>query len=188
MARTPSDKRYLPISTAGAAQALTSARKAMPWASAATFPIEPVTGSARVSFFGTVNNATCDVHVWGVIYGRGNGKPETDFRMEYLGKAAIVIGNTPGCAGSAATDAPVGSAELMADTIVWTPSTTATTPKGPMSVLETAMNEGVAAAYSPANDTPAHLVLPSLGRFHGLIFEFAVASSGLVNALVHDGE
>lgn len=185
MPRTPSEKRYLATSTAGAAQAFTAGRKALPWASAATNPIAGITGSARVSFFGTINNATCDVHIWGVVFGGRAGKLETDMRMEYLGKAAIVIGNTAGAGG---TDAPVSSSELMADTITWTPSTTATTPKGPMSVLETAMNEGVSAAYSPANDTPAHLVIPSLGRFHGLIFEFAVASSGLVNALIHDGE
>jgi len=165
------EKKYLTINSAGAAFALTAGRKLWSTLSAAAtiFSLEAI-GSARV---------------WGVTKGSNASGGLSDCRIEYLGLAASTLSVA---VGAAASGVLVLNSERLADTLVWTVSTTATTPKGPMAVIETAYNEGASAAYSPADDTPAHLHLPSLGRFDGLILEFGPLTNATgVNALIHPG-
>jgi len=181
------EKKYLTVNSAGAAFALTAGRKLWSTLSAAAtiFSLEAI-GSARISFFGAGNdNGTFSARVWGVTKGSNASGGLSDCRIEYLGQAASTLSVA---VGAAASGVLVLNSERLADTLVWTVSTTATTPKGPMAVIETAYNEGASAAYSPADDTPAHLHLPSLGRFDGLILEFGPLTNATgVNALIHPG-
>lgn len=146
--------------------------------------------SARITpFANAANNDTFDVHVWGAVTLKARVDTQGlfkdgDYTIAYLGKMACTVGSKT---GTAASGVAILSTEKVCDTITWTPSTTSTTPKGPQSAIETAFNEGAGTAYSPADNTEAFLILPSLGRFDGLVLEFANPSAATVvsaNAVV----
>lgn len=74
--------------------------------------------------------------------------------------------------------------ERLADTLTFTPATDATTPKGPFTAFQTGMSEGTSQVYSPADDTPAALIIPSAGRATGFVIDFDIngGSSAITSA------
>lgn len=115
------------------------------------------------------NNRNFTARIWGVhrLY-----KTENDLGDEYLlfyvGLVAATLGNIAPVTGGLA----LTGSERMADTLTFTAATDATTPKGPFTIFETGLAEGVNETYSPADDTPAYLLLPSLGRATGIYIDF----------------
>lgn len=137
----------------------------------------------EIVFFGSgANNDSFDYRLWQVKCGKNKKSPEnTDHAIAYLGGGTATLSTKFGVSGGVVSDS-----ERIADTITWTRSTTSTSPRGPMEVIETAYGLSVlAAAYSPADDTPARLIIPDLGNAEGVILEFAVTANGLsANALL----
>lgn len=86
-----------------------------------------------------------------------------DAAVELIGTLAFTFGTGAGAATDGTTD-QIGTSTKFADTFVWTPATTATTPKG-VSDFVFGLYAGGASAqvYSPADNTCAVLGLPDIG-------------------------
>lgn len=96
-------------------------------------------------------------------------------------------------AGTFTTSTAVGSASdivsayvRMADAITFTLATTATTPSGRATSYESAYGLGTTTVYSPANNTPAELIIPDFGDgIFGFVIEFdTVAGTTGNNAII----
>ncbi len=95
---------------------------------------------------------------------------------------AATLSTAVGLSGSAL----LTNSERLCDTLTMVTLSGSTTPKGPMDALQTAFGEGTAQLYSPADNTPALIVLPHLGRSHGCLIEFGslAANATGANALI----
>lgn len=133
--------------------------------------------TANIRFFidGSNNNTfTCR------IYGRSGTVGGLDFQMTYLGLATCTAGTAHGSSGGTVT-----LAQLFVDTIVWTPSSAATSPTGPMTTISTARGTSPGVAHSPADNTIATLELNELCGAQSLYFDFNTGGSATgMNALV----
>lgn len=85
-------------------------------------------------------------------------------------------------AGASATDAVLNT-ELYADTLTFTLCTSGTVPPGPASVIATAYALGDPVVFSPADQTPAGLIIPDFGSgVDAILIEFALSSATGANA------
>jgi hypothetical protein len=86
--------------------------------------------------------------------------------LALLGTGTFTLSTMTGAAGDPVTD-------LMryADTLTYVPATSETTPKGAGSMILAALTETEVQVYSPANNTPARLVIPDLGGGWAAAFE-----------------
>lgn len=122
------------------------------------------------------NNRNYTARVWGVhrLY-KDEGSLGDEYLLFYAGLVAVTLGNiAPVASGGLA----LTGTERMADTLTFTPATDATSPKGPFTIAETGLAEGVNEAYNPADDTPAYLILPSLMRATGIYIDFDCDAGG----------
>ena len=145
---------------------------------------------ARIGFGGVgADNATANYRIWLVrfAYARTaqfpNGDPTAVIGCEiefYIADTStITLSTYTGIAG----DGDVYlDADRIADTITMTLATTATTPAGPATVIETACQLGTAGVYSPANNTPAKLILPHVCGAHGFIIELDMTGATSIKA------
>lgn len=102
------------------------------------------------------DNDTFNYRIWGVGASHGPKGNNTGGQLSFLGSGVATLGAGTFLGGVAAS-----ATGRMADTLTWIPSSTATSPKGPMTDLEASMASGGSRAYSPANDTePAELIIP----------------------------
>lgn len=136
---------------------------------------------AEIRIVGGTNNGTGTVRVYRVVHGNGSrdGNGKQDAALDLIGSLAYTIGAGLGDAQGGA----VQGGEPIADTMVWTPATVATTPRGIAAFIDAVYGGGVTAqAYSPANDTSAILFIPDAGT-GDLFLDFADAN-GTVGAVV----
>lgn len=124
-------------------------------------------------FFGAgADNATFSVRIFGLLRCEtASGDLDEDtYILIYLGTAACTLSTVVGdSSGEALT-----STDRVVDTITWTKASEATSPKGPTTDIEASFSEGTSAEYSPADNTPAILYVPALGRITGLVMDYAV--------------
>ena len=138
--------------------------------------------SADIEFFGNANNATFDCRIWAKIPHANTTGNTLDFKLRYLGVANVVCGSITG-----STNGAVSATEYIADTIVWTPSSAATSPTGPGTTSAAAKGLSSGAAHSPADNTPAILYLTNLDGATGLVFDFLVVTATAANAMCMAG-
>jgi hypothetical protein len=130
-------------------------------------------------FFGAgANNDTFSAKIMVAqrMYGSGGGA-EPFANAQNFGVAACTLGTTAGGGGL------IPSTQLVVDTITWTISTTASTPRGPGDEIETAYASGFSRAYSPANEEEAHLILPELGSPDAVYVDFDMTGATSANCL-----
>lgn len=80
-----------------------------------------------------------------------------------LGEDLVYVGGGVATLGTGAFigGAVAATTGRMADTLTWTASGDATTPRGPMTAMETAVGSGGSRVFNPANnDVPAELIVP----------------------------
>ena len=190
---------YLPTATTQTSQSLTAGRKAVTALSGGLYVgsstvhrLVPLAGArgASLQFTGNANNATItSVYVWvatfadyaGVTSPGGLDTPSF-CDLTYWGATGLVTcGNLTGVSASDL----ITTSSFIADTIAsWTLGTTATTPKGIGSEVEPAYGLGLSTYFSPANDTPATLLIPNFGAgYHAFLLEFDVGTATSANAL-----
>ena len=130
------------------------------------------------------DNATFDYRIWSMVECQNPddiGKP-TGYMLSYLGGGTATLGTATGSGSTG----PVRSGERIADTVTFTVSSGSTTPKGPGQSMIDSLGEGSPSAYSPADNTPAMLIMPSLGRARLLIVEFDLTGATRANAFVQN--
>jgi len=171
-----------------AAFALTSGRKSVTWTSGVATVSDgtlnhPITLMGRfrgvnIGFGGVgTNNQTANFRLYVVRFGvaRTAELPNPDFTACLDAQIVPYIADTSTItlgSGTGVTGGVYSASELIADTITATLATTATTPPGIGSTLETARALGTMQVYSPGDDKAARLIIPDLGGFHGFIVEF----------------
>lgn len=85
-----------------------------------------------------------------------------EWDCQFIGSVAYTIGTQTGLDGG---DEIVPTDMRLADTMVWTDGTTATTPKGIADYVSAAFSGGVSGqAYSPADNTTALCCIPDVGN------------------------
>ena len=115
----------------------------------------------RLTYSSDANGATVASNVWGAW-------PCKDADGGVAGYEKQCIATTTGTSSSGLT-LPDGHTRSLAlyvcDTLAVTTTTTATTPKGPGAVNNTALGSAGAQAFSPADDaTPAFILIPDCGN------------------------
>lgn len=157
--------------------AFTLARGGLYLQSALAGPILPIGPNLihEVLFSGTAaapDNKDFTYRLWFAdrLY-RDENATDPGFILTFAGSGQATLSNllAPVTGGLALT-----GLERLADTLTWTISSGATTPKGPMALAETGFAEGTSQAWSPADDSPAKLILPTVARATGLYFEFDI--------------
>lgn len=130
-------------------------------------------GLRLVAFGEGSDNTTFDYRVW--VVRRPRGSTGGTCEIAYFGGGTATLSTSVG----SSTDI-VTSSERFADTLTWTVSTTATTPKGIGALVEASNGLGTSWVYSPADNTPAVLSIPDLdGAIEVLIdFDMTGATSG----------
>lgn len=134
----------------------------------------------------SADNATCACSLYLLTPCAGpTGVPDATcgYMADYLGLiTTLTAGTVVGEAGAS----DLVATEHLVDTITtWVPGTASTSPDGILETLETSDSEGSNAAYSPASDSNARLVLRSLNRGSFLVFDFHTPSSNArANALI----
>lgn len=129
---------------------------------------QPINGGKRqrgveLSFFGSgADNATMTCRVWQLKWGNSlaANPPVAEFELAYLGSVAATLSTLVG----ASTSAVVSSTERIADTLVWTPGTASSTPKGISDAIESVYQSTASVVYNPADNTPARLFIPECGN------------------------
>jgi hypothetical protein len=147
--------------------------------------IVPLNGArgAAIQFIGTdANNETITaVKVWTATFADSSGEgsptvinlPSAIDLNQYGATGVITLGNINGATGDV-----VPATSFVADTIAdW-----ATTALG--TVNEAVYALGESAAYSPASDAPATLIIPNFGpNIHGFVLEFDIGTAASANAV-----
>ncbi len=139
--------------------------------------------TVEVVFFGTTTaDQTFSYRVWRLKHnqpGNGNTRPVSGLLdLLYTGTATL------GTATLVTADDLLSTGELLADGLTGVVASAATNPKGAGSILETAHGVGVQ-VFSPADNTPAKLVLPDCFDADEAVIEFNRGSSAAsCNALV----
>ena len=142
---------------------------------------------ARIQFFGAgTNDTTANYRIWTAHAGFSGGESSllnethlTDLELRCF------VADTSTVTLSTATGVASGLlvvADVMCDTITMTLATTATTPRGPGTVVETAYQLGNATAYSPANNVRGELVIPDFGGAWGFLIDFDMTGATSMNA------
>lgn len=149
-------------------------------------PGESIWRGAEFKFFGTdANNETIAYRLW-VFRDVGRTKGGA-YDLDLFGTGTATLSSGAACLGSEPNVTEtnlVKSGEMIADTLTFVRTTTATTPKGPADIIENTYGMSFTAqAYSPANDTPSLLIVPDFGRVAGFILEFDLGTAALANAL-----
>lgn len=136
-----------------------------------------------LSIFGTgSDNGAGKFRIWTLT---GCEDPSTKgvaagYMLSLMGEGTFTLGTSVGASGCL-----VGSSERLADTLTFTPATTTTTPSGPGDDLAYALGDGSPRVYSPADNTVATLIMPTLYRGQSIIIEFDVdANTTSANAIV----
>ena len=139
--------------------------------------------TAVITFYGKgADNDTFSCQIWSRsgIGIKAAGGDDGAYMLQYVGLATVTLSTITGIAGSSV----ITTAYRIADTITWTPATTATTPSGNFTDLAGALGTLTGTASSPANNTPATLILPILGEGQELVFDFDLTgTSTAANAL-----
>jgi hypothetical protein len=147
---------------------------------------EKATAVAAIPFGTGADNTTGLMRVWMGTYDQATReKPaaEREVQLALFGSCTFTLSAAVGVTGGVG----ITSSERMADTLVWTLASDATSPKGIGSLIETTFRSPGAAAYSPASDVPALLSIPVLGLADILVFEPYVGTATNVNVLVAIG-
>jgi len=143
-------------------------------------------------FFGTgADDSTFNYRMWLVIGNFSTNCPQAFPDLTKLvdiellcfvaDTSTVTLSTAVGATGAASP--AILSTERIADTLTCTISTTATTPTGPATVLQTAYALGDVTAYSPAGNTPARLIVPDFGCVLGVIPEFDLTGATGANCL-----
>lgn len=188
MSRTAGRRKYRASNSTQAAFALTETDYAATRTSGEltisdgtnTHVIYPMYGfrGCRIYFYGVGDNdAQVNYRVWGVTPDFTNADllPNPISDPAACGISPIITDTstfTLGTQTGLSTNVGlVSSSEKYADTVTFTLSTTATTPDGPGEIHEGAYALGTADAYSAAANTKAHLVIPHVGDYWGIVIE-----------------
>jgi len=143
-------------------------------------------------FFGTgADDSTFNYRMWLVIGNFSTNCPQAFPDLSKLvdiellcfvaDTSTVTLSTAVGATGAASP--AILSTERIADTLTCTISTTATTPTGPATVMQTAYALGDVTAYSPAGNTPARLIVPDFGCVLGVIPEFDLTGATGANCL-----
>lgn len=185
-------ERYLGTSSTQGSFALAAGRTTTSPEVASTrrlVTLGPAFRGLRLQFFGTgSDNTTFDYRVWIVRKGLNSRPYHTpgaapgygDWSLEYFGGGTATLSTA---VGAAASNVPVLSSERIADTLTWTVSTTATTPKGPGASIEASNGLGTSWVYSPADNTPAWLSIPDLDGAPYVLIEFDLTGATDANCV-----
>ncbi len=134
-------------------------------------PLVDVAGalSAEIGFFGPgSDNGSFNFRLWAADWAvAGGGRERGHLELWLMGTGTATLSTLQGITGGQV----VLATERIADTLTWTKSSESSTPKGPMTKKETQYSEGTSDVYSPADNTPARLILPTLGRASALVME-----------------
>jgi hypothetical protein len=141
----------------------------------------------RVVFFGAgADNSTFNYRVWAVFPRTASTAPLNTFTQSNITSVATVCFGT----GTGTLSTLVGEGDLVptderyADELTFVVTDGTTTPTGIGDVFSSAYNLGTPAAYNPANNSPAMLIIPDISNAYGLVFEFDVTGATSVNALI----
>jgi len=127
--------------------------------------------NAKILFAGTgADNSTYSVRLYAKV-GIEQSSENTDvaYTLALMGTADITLSTLTG---------PTASTLLagirIADTVVWTPA-------DPFSTIALANGADTGTAYSPANNTPAYLILPYLGGAFEVVtdYDMGTATGGI---------
>lgn len=133
-----------------------------------------------LSFMGTgAENSGYSFRIWQVFTEvDANGQPTKFGELVLFGSGVATLSATSGPSGSVVC----GAADVLADTITWAASAAG-------AKYEAAYGSTGSLAYSPADDTPAHLLIPDLGNADAYIIEFAITALGATgaNAVASEG-
>ena len=105
-----------------------------------------------------------------------DGNPSGNYLVRCVGQGVATLG--------ALTVTLNGVTMRYADTITFTPATSATTMKGSQSAFASARAEDPGTPYSPADDTVAEVQINSLCRNGDLLLDFERGSATSVNAIL----
>lgn len=120
----------------------------------------------------TANNQDFDLELYGVLnWGPDRNELPTDWEVFHWGTLTCTLG-TNTCAGTTL----VAGSYRYADTMVWVPSAYCT-------AWETAYSLGTTAVFSPADNTIAHMFVPSFPA-HGLLLDVALGTAASANAVI----
>lgn len=123
--------------------------------------------------------ATVDARVWAFW------PCVTDDASGYEAQCLATITSTGSTAVTLPSDYPGVLARYCSDTIAVTTTTTATTPKGPGSVLNTALGSPGAQAFSPSdNATPGFVIIPDCGNPSHIYVEIWDAGGDRCNGFI----
>lgn len=147
----------------------------------------------EITFFGVgAENATVTYRVWRVKYGfnpyTAYGIKPSDIDFDLICTGTATLGTCVLTADETVTEAEgyavASESTLIADTITVTLATTSTSPKGISALLgTTGYGAPDPSVYSPANNTPAKLLIPDMGG-GDLYLEIYVGTATSCNALV----
>lgn len=192
--------KYIASNSTQASFTLTAGRKAvavtdgvMHLSGNTSHALVPLNGArgAAFQFFGTrtsVDNETFDARIWAGTFAMISsqtspivGPEKTQFiDLNYIGEATVTLSTATGVSASDL----VPATSYIGDTIVWEVGADSTTPDGIQSTLETAYGLGASAAYSPAANVPASLIVPNFGPLcHAFLIEFDLTGAASANAL-----
>lgn len=136
--------------------------------------------AAVITFYGKgVDNDVFTCRIWSraSIGTKAAGGDDAAYMLQYVGLATVTLSSMTGLS----TSSVITASHLIADTITWVPATIGTTPSGNFTDVATALGTLTGTASSPANNTPATLILPILGEAQELVFDFNAA--GTVTAM-----
>jgi hypothetical protein len=185
---------YLPTDSTQGSFTITNGRKALTNTSGNIYlsgstvhRLIPVAGARGIAieFFGTDanNEALAAAKVWIATLAYSSGQTDPISGPENASYADLrLYGTTGAVTYSTATGAGTGdlvpSTSFIADTIAsWTLNAYAT-------ATESAYGLGASAIVSPADNTPATLIIPNLGaEAHAVIIEFDLNTAASANAL-----
>jgi len=137
--------------------------------------------AAVITFYGIgADNDTFTCQIWGrsQIGTKDNPGDDAAYWLQYVGLASLTLSTMTGNAGSDT----IGTGYRIVDTITWVPATTGTTPSGNFTDLATALGALTGTASSPANNTPATLILPLIGECSEIYFDFNMGTATSANA------
>lgn len=135
--------------------------------------------NAVITFVGTgADNATFTCTIWAKVPIAGaTALLDSSYFLQSVGVATCILSTMTIATGTTAFP----TTYRVVDTIVWVPSTNATTPVGNYTDLCAAFGVGTGTVNNGGN-TPATLILPVAGECESFVFDFKLGTATAMNA------
>lgn len=131
-----------------------------------------------LAFALSAKSTTATFRLWaGKVFANNNKEPSKGAMLQCLGTGTCITSASAAAVAGSGTGLD-SNAAYVADQVTFTPSTNATTPKGPQSSRATALGEDAGTVFSPNDSgvTPAELTIAHNGRYGFFIVEWTDSS------------